>query len=142
MTDVVFYFQVHQPFRLRRYTFFDIAHRDDYFDDAENERILQMMDERARGLAELGFAAVRCETLREDWPEERAPAEARIRTFVEEESRAGRRVLVVPFRLAGFGPHREVLEGLEYTANERGFCPHENLTRWITEAAEQTFAGT
>jgi sirohydrochlorin cobaltochelatase len=111
-------------------------------DDAENERILQMMDERARGLAELGFAAVRCETLREDWPEERAPAEARIREFVEEESRAGRRVLVVPFRLAGFGPYRKVLDGLDFTANERGFCPHENLTRWVEEAAEQTFAGS
>jgi alpha-amylase len=36
-----FYFQVHQPFRLRRYTFFDIGHHDAYFDDAENARIVQ-----------------------------------------------------------------------------------------------------
>lgn len=41
MTSVVFYFQIHQPFRLRRYTFFDIGVRRDYFDDAENERLLQ-----------------------------------------------------------------------------------------------------
>ena len=25
MTDIVFYFQVHQPFRLRKYSFFDIG---------------------------------------------------------------------------------------------------------------------
>ncbi|HKX45170.1 MAG TPA: glycoside hydrolase family 57 protein, partial [Planctomycetota bacterium] len=41
MTSLVFYFQVHQPFRLRRYTFFDIGRRHDYFDDVENRRILE-----------------------------------------------------------------------------------------------------
>jgi alpha-amylase len=46
MTDVVLYFQVHQPFRLRRYTFFDIAVEDRYFDDDENKRILQRVAER------------------------------------------------------------------------------------------------
>ncbi len=46
MTDVVFYFQVHQPFRLRRYTFFDIAVEDRYFDDEENRRILQRVAQR------------------------------------------------------------------------------------------------
>lgn len=46
MTDVCLYFQVHQPFRLRRYTFFDIAVEDRYFDDAENKRILERVAER------------------------------------------------------------------------------------------------
>jgi alpha-amylase len=46
MTDVVLYFQVHQPFRLRRYTFFDIAVEERYFDDGENKRILQRVAER------------------------------------------------------------------------------------------------
>jgi alpha-amylase len=46
MTDVVFYFQVHQPFRLRRYTFFDIAVEDRYFDDEENARIVKRVSER------------------------------------------------------------------------------------------------
>ncbi len=41
MRSVVFVFQVHQPYRLRRYTFFDIGHRHDYFDDSENARILR-----------------------------------------------------------------------------------------------------
>jgi alpha-amylase len=46
MTDIVFYFQVHQPFRLRRYTFFDIGTRHDYFDDAENRRIVKRVAEK------------------------------------------------------------------------------------------------
>jgi alpha-amylase len=41
MRDVVFYFQVHQPFRLRRYTFFDVGARGDYFDGPANRRILE-----------------------------------------------------------------------------------------------------
>ncbi len=39
MASVVFYFQVHQPFRLRRYSIFDSS--DSYFDDSNNEQILQ-----------------------------------------------------------------------------------------------------
>jgi alpha-amylase len=46
MTDVVLYFQVHQPFRLKRYTFFDIAVEDRYFDDDENRRIMQRVAAR------------------------------------------------------------------------------------------------
>ncbi len=68
MNDVTFYFQVHQPFRLRAYRFFDIGHRDDYFDDAENERIarrvaskcyLPMNDLLLRAIEEHG-TAFRC----------------------------------------------------------------------------------
>jgi alpha-amylase len=44
--DVVFYFQVHQPYRLRHYTFFDIGSGASWFDDAENERILRRVAER------------------------------------------------------------------------------------------------
>ena len=45
MTAVVFYFQVHQPFRLRHYSFFDIGARKDYFDDLVNARILRRVAE-------------------------------------------------------------------------------------------------
>jgi alpha-amylase len=38
---VVLYFQVHQPFRLRRYTFFDVGKSDRWFDDARNRAILE-----------------------------------------------------------------------------------------------------
>jgi alpha-amylase len=41
MPDVCFYFQVHQPFRLRPYGVFDIGRSSDYFDDGANEAILR-----------------------------------------------------------------------------------------------------
>lgn len=40
-TAVCFYFEVHQPFRLRPYHFFDIGHSSSYFDDARNRQIMQ-----------------------------------------------------------------------------------------------------
>jgi alpha-amylase len=46
MTRVCFYFQVHQPHRLRRYTFFDIGKSGAYLDDVENRRILKRVAER------------------------------------------------------------------------------------------------
>jgi alpha-amylase len=44
MASVVFYFQVHQPFRLRRYSVFDTD--PDYFDDPHNERICRKVTEK------------------------------------------------------------------------------------------------
>ena len=38
MTAVVFYFQVHQPYRLRRFRTFDIGGGSAYFDDELNKR--------------------------------------------------------------------------------------------------------
>lgn len=40
MVSVCFYFQVHQPYRLRKYPIFDIGHHRTYFDDAKNSEIL------------------------------------------------------------------------------------------------------
>ena len=47
MASIVMYFQVHQPFRLRRYTVFD----DDpnYFDDEANAKILRKVADNGRG---------------------------------------------------------------------------------------------
>jgi alpha-amylase len=39
MVSVCFYFQVHQPFRLRRYSMFDIGHNQHYFDDVKNREV-------------------------------------------------------------------------------------------------------
>ncbi len=41
MTNVCFYFQVHQPFRLRKYSLFDIGNNSNYFDEEKNRAILQ-----------------------------------------------------------------------------------------------------
>ncbi len=46
MTSVVFYFQVHQPYRLQRYSYFDIGGERDYFNGPENRRILERVAER------------------------------------------------------------------------------------------------
>jgi len=72
--------------------------------------------------------------LREDWPDERAAAETGIRAWVEAAARAGERAIVVPFRLAGFGPYAQVLEGLSYTPTE-GLLPHPLVSLWIEEEA-------
>ena len=44
MASVVFYFQVHQPFRLRRYTIFDTGF--EYFDDASNKEICSKVSDK------------------------------------------------------------------------------------------------
>ena len=41
MVNLCFYFQVHQPNRLKKYTFFDIGHDHFYEDDKKNGEILQ-----------------------------------------------------------------------------------------------------
>lgn len=46
MPAVCFYFQVHQPYRLRRYSYFDIGGRHDYFDDELNKAMLQRVAAR------------------------------------------------------------------------------------------------
>ncbi|GAA5220301.1 glycoside hydrolase family 57 protein [Membranihabitans marinus] len=46
MKAICFYFQVHQPYRLRRYRFFDIGKSDHYFDDFANERIMRKVAEK------------------------------------------------------------------------------------------------
>lgn len=43
---ICFYFQVHQPFRLRTYRFFDIGKKRDYFDDYANRKILIKVAEK------------------------------------------------------------------------------------------------
>lgn len=43
MKTICFYFQIHQPFRLKRYRFFNIGRDHYYFDDYSNEDILQQI---------------------------------------------------------------------------------------------------
>ncbi len=41
MVSVCFYFQVHQPFRLKNYSVFDIGNNAGYFDEKKNKEIMQ-----------------------------------------------------------------------------------------------------
>lgn len=43
---ICFYFQVHQPFRLKRYRFFDLGHDHYYYDDYTNESIMRKVAEK------------------------------------------------------------------------------------------------
>ena len=46
MKTICFYFQVHQPFRLKRYRFFDIGNDPYYYGDYANESILRKIADR------------------------------------------------------------------------------------------------
>lgn len=46
MKSICFYFQVHQPFRLRNYRFFDIGRNHSYFDDMQNAWICRRVAEK------------------------------------------------------------------------------------------------
>lgn len=46
MSTICLYFQVHQPFRFRRYRFFDIGNEHYYYDDYSNESILRKVADK------------------------------------------------------------------------------------------------
>ena len=47
MKTICFYFQIHQPFRLKRYRFFDIGSDHYYYDDFNNEEIIHRIAQRS-----------------------------------------------------------------------------------------------
>ncbi len=46
MKSICFYFQVHQPFRLKQYRFFDIGRNHNYFDDIQNAWICRRVADK------------------------------------------------------------------------------------------------
>ena len=46
MKAICFYFQIHQPFRLKRYRFFDIGNNHYYYDDFQNEEIFRRITDK------------------------------------------------------------------------------------------------
>lgn len=109
-------------------------------DERENREVLNAMEAIAGEVRRLGFADVRAATLREDWEAERRVAEAELRAYVGGQVEQGRRVLVLPVRLSGFGPYAEVLEGLEYEAG-RGLLPHPAVAEWVLATANRVACG-
>ena len=47
MKAICFYFQIHQPFRLKRYRFFDIGNDHYYYDDFANDDIITRIAQRS-----------------------------------------------------------------------------------------------
>lgn len=111
-------------------------------DDGENERWLSKMNQFADSVRAVApFAEVKVATLREDWTGKREMAEVEMKAYVATETQAGRTVLIIPFRLYGFGPYAEVFEDHTYRADSLGFLPDERVTRWI-ESQFQALEGT
>lgn len=119
-------------------------------DESEDRQLVATLDERANLIRQrFPFREVRAMTLREDWPEQREVARRKIRGFVESANRAGLIPLVIPFRLQGFGPYAEVLQGLNYRADSIGLAPDRAVTSWVAResrrlregASRELFAG-
>lgn len=101
-------------------------------DDAENTRWLRYINARTATLRDNHeFNSIKVATLREDWPEKREAAQKIVRDYVRAANDAGRTALIVPYRVYGFGPYADVLEGLDYVADETGLVPHPAVADWI-----------
>ena len=112
-------------------------------DDGENQRWLTKLDTLAAAIRQRApFRRVQVETLREDWPDKRIDAEKRIRGYVERAKAESGRAIVVPFRVQGFGPYKDVLKDLDYVADGRGLVPSPEVTAWIDAQATALQAGT
>lgn len=110
-------------------------------DEAENNRLIEALRQQAASIERASsFRDVEVVALREDWPDERALAEKRIRDYVRRGSEDGE-VIVLPFRVSGFGPYAEVLDGLEYRADGTGLLPHEAVGSWVIESARTVACG-
>ncbi len=109
-------------------------------DDTVNAEWLRKLDQLSDTVRETGlFRNVAVHSLREDWKEKRSRSEVEIREYVAENSEGEGRVIVLPFRLFGFGPYAEVLEGLSYESNGIGLLPDPNVSAWIERTANELF---
>ena len=107
-------------------------------DDAENERWVRKIDARTEAAAaSTGISDIRVFTLREDWEEKRKGAEEQIRSYLSNANGQGKEVLVIPYRVMGFGPYHDVLSGLDYRADETGLLPHDNVGLWLLNQAQE-----
>lgn len=110
-------------------------------DDAVNDEWMQKLDRLSESVRETGlFPRVAVYSLREDWEDKRSKSEEDIRQFVRTHSENGGHVIVLPFRLYGFGPYAEVLEGLSYKSSGIGLLPHPEVSVWIERTANRLFA--
>lgn len=98
--------------------------------EEENQEVLDAMEISAQRLRSKGYGEVRVATLREDWAETREHAERKIRATVSRMGERWQQVVVIPYRVFGFGPYADVLEGLEYVATD-GLLPHSLIGDWV-----------
>ena len=106
----------------------------------ENDSLLSAMEELGRELRSQGYAEVQVATLREDWPAARTAAEQQIREAVAGMGERRDHVVVIPYRLFGFGPYADVLEGHDYVPTP-GLLPHPLVTDWVADRVTANFCG-
>ena len=105
-------------------------------DDEENSEWIRLIGERTKlAKAELGMDRIRVFSLREDWMGKRAESEFEIRNFLQEAQESDYEVIVIPFRVQGFGPYQKVLADLTYNSNGLGLLPHPAVGDWIKNQA-------
>ncbi|ODS33095.1 MAG: hypothetical protein SCARUB_01794 [Candidatus Scalindua rubra] len=95
------------------------------------DKINKMTRERHK----VTFKAIKVATIREDWPEKRDNALKEIKEIINAGNRDGH-TLIIPARVAGVGPYRKYLDGLEYVMNPNGALPHPSATMWMEEMIE------
>ncbi|MDE0249315.1 MAG: hypothetical protein OXO56_15485 [Gammaproteobacteria bacterium] len=106
--------------------------------EEDDRRLLGAMERSAAELRTAGHGEVRTATLREDWAEARAAAEEEIRATVSRMGGEWDHVVVIPYRVFGFGPYAEVLEGLDYVGTE-GLLPHSLVGEWVAARSSAVF---
>ena len=107
-------------------------------DDEENAEWIRLITERTMlAEARLGINQIKVFSLREDWSGKRSESENEIRSFLQAVQDAGNEVIVIPFRVQGFGPYRQVLKNLTYNSNGLGLLPHPNVGNWIKNQADK-----
>ena len=105
-------------------------------DDEENSEWIRLISERTKlAKAELGMDQIKVFSLREDWMGKRAESEFEIRNFLQEAQESDHEVIVIPFRVQGFGPYQKVLADLTYNSNGLGLLPHPAVGDWIKNQA-------
>jgi len=92
--------------------------------------------------AALPFRDVAALTMRDDWPEKRKLSTIEIRDFVKKANKDGGRTLVIPYRISGFGPHSDMLDGLEIVKDGRGLLPDPLVTAWFERQLEKALQET
>jgi len=110
--------------------------------DDDNRRWLDDMAVLAGQVrAAAPFASVDYLTVRDDaGPAMREAATKDLRTRVEKQVAAGRRVLIVPHLMSFGGIEQGVrkrLDGLTYTMTEQALMPDDRITEWVRVSARQ-----
>lgn len=109
-------------------------------EDEDNRRWLTDMGSLAERIRTRDkFASLEYLTLRDDAPKPvRDAATAQLRTIVERERSAGRRVLIVPLLISFGGIEqalRQRLDGLAYTMADAALMPDDRLATWVLTVA-------